>query len=199
MNHQREEATRSAEIPSHRVYRPPERLLPVHVGNDLIDVFAALAEVNTEVNVETVGILAGYLRDTTSFIVTHLIIPNQHGTHDTCEVLNDELMPAMLSDLELVQLGWIHTHPKYEAFLSSVDLHTHFSYQMMLPESIAIVWAPISTPNYGIFTLTTDGMAEIENCTQRGFHLHSNSTSFQHASHVVIDDSLPDIIVKDLR
>lgn len=34
------------------------------------------------------------------------------------------------------------THPTQTAFLSSVDLHTHCSYQMMLPEAIAIVCSP---------------------------------------------------------
>jgi len=34
------------------------------------------------------------------------------------------------------------THPTQTAFLSSVDLHTHSSYQLMLPEAIAIVCAP---------------------------------------------------------
>lgn len=34
------------------------------------------------------------------------------------------------------------THPTQTAFLSSVDLHTHCSYQLMLPEAIAIVCAP---------------------------------------------------------
>ena len=36
-------------------------------------------------------------------------------------------------------LGWIHTHPDYNAFLSSVDLHNHYLYQCMMAESIAIV------------------------------------------------------------
>ena len=40
---------------------------------------------------------------------------------------------------ELLMLGWIHTHPDYNAFLSSVDLHNHYLYQCMMPESIAIV------------------------------------------------------------
>lgn len=34
------------------------------------------------------------------------------------------------------------THPTQTAFLSSVDLHTHCSYQLMLQEAIAIVCAP---------------------------------------------------------
>ena len=36
-------------------------------------------------------------------------------------------------------LGWVHTHPDYNAFLSSVDMHNHYLYQCMMPESIAIV------------------------------------------------------------
>lgn len=34
------------------------------------------------------------------------------------------------------------THPSQTAFLSSVDLHTHCSYQLMMPEAVAIVCAP---------------------------------------------------------
>ena len=34
------------------------------------------------------------------------------------------------------------THPSQTAFMSSVDLHTHCSYQIMLDEAIAIVCAP---------------------------------------------------------
>lgn len=37
---------------------------------------------------------------------------------------------------------FLQTHPSQTAFLSSVDLHTHCSYQVMMPEAIAIVCAP---------------------------------------------------------
>jgi len=40
------------------------------------------------------------------------------------------------------------THPTQTAFMSSVDLHTHFPYQAMLPEAIAIVVAPSKWPEY---------------------------------------------------
>lgn len=36
----------------------------------------------------------------------------------------------------------LQTHPTQTAFLSSVDLHTHCSYQLMLPEAVAIVCSP---------------------------------------------------------
>jgi len=46
-------------------------------------------------------------------------------------------------------LGWIHTHPQYDLFLSAVDLHNQIAYQMQLPEAIAIVSSPIvSKPGY---------------------------------------------------
>ena len=48
----------------------------------------------------------------------------------------------VLEDYDVITLGWIHTHPSQSAFLSSVDLHTHFGYQSMMPEAIAIVYAP---------------------------------------------------------
>lgn len=37
---------------------------------------------------------------------------------------------------------YLQTHPSQTAFLSSVDLHTHCSYQTMMPEAVAIVCAP---------------------------------------------------------
>lgn len=45
-------------------------------------------------------------------------------------------------------LGWIHTHPTQTCFMSSRDLHTHVGYQVMMPESIAIVCAPSKVPRY---------------------------------------------------
>lgn len=34
------------------------------------------------------------------------------------------------------------THPTQTAFLSSVDLHTHCPYQLLMPEALAVVCAP---------------------------------------------------------
>ncbi|KAK7840520.1 amsh-like ubiquitin thioesterase 1 [Quercus suber] len=66
------------------------------------------------------------------------------------------------------------THPTQSCFMSSIDLHTHYSYQIMLPESVAIVMAPKDgSKKHGIFRLTTpNGMSIIRKCQQRGFHPH---------------------------
>jgi STAM-binding protein len=58
----------------------------------------------------------------------------------------------------------IHTHPSQTAFLSSVDLHTHLSYQLMLPEALAIVCAPKHNQT-GFFMLTENhGLQFIGKC-----------------------------------
>ena len=71
-------------------------------------------------------------------------------------------------------LGWIHTHPTQTCFMSSRDLHTHVGYQVMIPESVAIVCAPSKQPDWGIFRLTDPpGMKTVLNCRRPGlFHLH---------------------------
>lgn len=43
----------------------------------------------------------------------------------------------------ILTLGWIHTHPQFDVFLSSVDLHNQLGYQSQLKEAIAIVYSPI--------------------------------------------------------
>lgn len=57
------------------------------------------------------------------------------GTHDPWGGFSQPGVTA-------VPMSLLQTHPTQTAFLSSVDLHTHCSYQMMLPESIAIVCSP---------------------------------------------------------
>jgi len=88
----------------------------------------------------------------------------------------------------LLTLGWIHTHPSQTCFLSSIDLHTHFSYQIMLPEAIAIVMAPSKIPNRGLFHVTPTGLDSLKDCSKSGFHQHPNSDSLWGVvAHVTIE------------
>ena len=48
--------------------------------------------------------------------------------------MNEEEIFDIQDQLNLITLGWIHTHPSQTAFLSSVDLHTQAGYQIMMPE-----------------------------------------------------------------
>lgn len=150
-----------------------ESPLQLHISTNMMETFMKLAKSNTVKNLETCGVLAGSLKNR-KFYVTALIIPKQESTSDSCQTTNEEEIFEVQDKQSLFPLGWIHTHPTQSCFMSSIDLHTHYSYQIMLPESVAIVMAPKDgSKKHGIFRLTTpDGMSIIRKCQQRGFHPH---------------------------
>ncbi|XP_024922436.1 AMSH-like ubiquitin thioesterase 3 isoform X1 [Ziziphus jujuba] len=175
----------------------------LHVPVKMMEDFLRLAQANTEKNLETCGVLAGSLKNRV-FHISTLIIPKQESTSDSCQTLNEEEIFEVQDSLSLFPLGWIHTHPSQTCFMSSVDLHTHYSYQIMLPEAVAIVMAPTDTSSpHGIFHLSDPGgVSVIRNCQQRGFHPHEEPSDgnpiYEHCSHVYINPNLKFDVV-DLR
>ncbi|KAK1280759.1 AMSH-like ubiquitin thioesterase 1 [Acorus gramineus] len=180
-----------------------ESPLEVHISTKMMDSFMRMAKSNTLKNLETCGVLAGSLKNR-KFSITALIIPKQESTSDTCQTTNEEEIFDYQDKNSLFPLGWIHTHPTQSCFMSSVDLHTHYSYQVMLPEAIAIVMAPRDTSKtHGIFRLTSPGgMSVIRHCQQRGFHAHREPPDggriYDHCSDVYMNPSLKFDVV-DLR
>ncbi|KAK2518774.1 AMSH-like protease isoform X1 [Columba livia] len=173
-----------------------EALRGVILPRDLCHEFLLLAEANTVRGIETCGILCGKLTHN-EFTITHVIVPKQSSGPDYCDMENVEELFGIQDQYNLLTLGWIHTHPTQTAFLSSVDLHTHCSYQLMLPEAIAIVCSPKHNDT-GIFRLTTAGMLEVSACKKKGFHPHTKDPRlFNLCTHVVGKDIK--IIVLDLR
>lgn len=160
--------------------------------------FLELAKPNTGRNVETCGILAGRL-SLNDFIITHVLIPPQRGTSDSCLTENEEKLFLYQDKHDLITLGWIHTHPSQSSFMSSIDLHTHCSYQLMLPEAIAIVCAP-KFGEIGVYSLTNDyGVDFIAQCKTTGFHPHPTSPPiYEESKHVIFEDKAPLEII-DLR
>jgi STAM-binding protein len=144
--------------------------------------FLALASPNTRRNLETCGILCGTLISNALFI-SKLLIPDQESTSDTCETINESSIFDYCDSEDLMVLGWIHTHPSQTCFMSSRDLHTHCGYQVMLPESIAIVCAPSKDPDWGVFRLTDPpGLKSVLGCTQKGlFHPHAETNLYTDA------------------
>ncbi|KAL9139960.1 hypothetical protein ABFS82_14G005300 [Erythranthe guttata] len=175
----------------------------LHIPVKMMEEFLRLAWDNTAKNLETCGILAGSLQDRV-FHITTLIIPKQESTSDTCQTLNEEEIFEVQDKRSLFSLGWIHTHPTQTCFMSSIDLHTHYSYQVMLPEAVAIVMAPTDTSTpHGIFHLSDPGgVSVIRNCQHRGFHPHEEpddgSTIYEECSHVYMNSTLSFDVV-DLR
>ncbi|OTF70655.1 hypothetical protein BLA29_001060 [Euroglyphus maynei] len=159
--------------------------------------FIKIAQSNTDRNIETCGILCGQLKHD-SFTITHILIPKQTGTPDSCTSINEEELLIQQEQHNLITMGWIHTHPTQRSFLSSIDLHTHALYQKMLPEAIAIVVAP-TTAEIEMYSLTENGLEFILKCREKGFHPHSNEQSLYHsADHTIINDQL-NVDVIDLR
>lgn len=64
------------------------------------------------------------------FTISTLVVPKQEATSDSCSTINEEEIFEAQDARGLFQLGWIHTHPTQTCFMSSIDLHTHYSYQV---------------------------------------------------------------------
>ena len=164
-----------------------QQLRQLHVPHNLLSEFDRLASSNTSRDIETCGILCGKL-SLNQLYITHCIIPSQHGTSNQCMTMNEEDVFNIQIQYDLITLGWIHTHPTQTAFLSSIDLHTQYGYQIMMNESIAIVLAPCSTPNYGIYHINQNGMSIIGECNLGStFHTHDNMKLFDDVQHIVWD------------
>ncbi|RZB41167.1 STAM-binding protein-like, partial [Asbolus verrucosus] len=146
-------------------------LRAVIVPSKVMVQFQSMAQKNTINNIETCGVLAGKLAKN-ELIITHMILPKQKGTSDSCTTMNEEEIFDFQDQQNLITIGWIHTHPTQTAFLSSVDLHTHCPYQLLMPEAVAIVCAPRYNET-GFFVLTPEyGLKFIANCRKSGFHPH---------------------------
>ena len=113
---------------------PPGLLRTVRLPSNLISTFLKLSKVNSDENIETLGTLGGVLCKNNEYRVTHLLIPRQTGYSDSCIMHSPEVLMDMYVREDIVLLGWIHTHPAYSVFLSSVDMHMQFEHQRMHPE-----------------------------------------------------------------
>jgi len=138
--------------------------------------FLQAAWSNTKKGIETCGILVGELRNN-EITIDGILLPPQTGSFNTCEALDELKVSEWQIKHSRVSVGWIHTHPTQEAFLSSIDLHTHFSYQSLQPEALAIVCAPTDRKlPCGMFRITDYGMEYLKTCNRAaGFHPHDDA------------------------
>lgn len=182
---------------------PETFLRKVHISARLMEEFLEVASDNTKKDLETCGILGAYLENDI-FYVTTLIIPKQESSSNNCQAIHEEEIFSIQDEQALHPVGWIHTHPSQSCFMSSVDLHTHYSYQIMVPEAFAIVLAPTDTSRvYGIFRLTDPGgMDVLKQCQNQGFHYHEELSDgtplYTECSYVYTNSNLRFEIV-DLR
>lgn len=69
--------------------------------------FLALAHSNTVNSIETCGVLVGRLAKHRLYI-THVIVPKQHGTSDSCTTMKEEEIFEIQDQHNLITIGWIH-------------------------------------------------------------------------------------------
>ncbi|RUS90588.1 hypothetical protein EGW08_001676 [Elysia chlorotica] len=161
-------------------------LRTVTVPASLMTQFLLAAESNTRREAETMGILCGKMYG--------FVFPPVLST----DMENEEELIFFQDEHNLITLGWIHTHPTQTAFLSSVDLHSHFPWQKMMPEAIAIVCSP-KFQETGIFKLTDHGLDVIGACREKGFHPHNKTPPlFEDCAHVQVCET-GGVIVEDRR
>ncbi|KAJ8963736.1 hypothetical protein NQ314_005415 [Rhamnusium bicolor] len=79
----------------------------VVVPMKVMTLFQAMALSNTIKNVETCGVLTGKLEHN-KLIITHMILPKQKGTSDSCMTMNEEEIFDYQDQHNLITLGWIH-------------------------------------------------------------------------------------------
>eukprot|EP00736_Rhodelphis_marinus_P003098 Rmarinus@m.26629 len=177
----------------------PGEMRRLTIPQSIIQKFLHVADRNTRNRIETCGILTGKLRNNILEMLT-VIIPEQQGSENQCNTINEESLFNYQLENGLITLGWIHTHPVQTCFMSSIDLHTQAGYQIMLPEAIAIVVAPTDpTILYRAFHLTEHGRKVIRECPYSGsdFHAHNSGQLCDDAAHVCYVDRQFEIV--DLR
>ncbi|PWA68955.1 associated molecule with the SH3 domain of STAM 2 [Artemisia annua] len=197
------EVSRITNPSSENTHQRSNVLKDLHISTQLLDGFLDLAKDNTSKDLETCGVLGAFLKEGTYYVTT-LIIPKQDSTSNSCQAVNEEEIFAIQNEESLFPVGWIHTHPSQSCFMSSVDLHTQYSYQVMVPEAVAIVMAPTDTSkSYGFFRLSDpDGMNILRECQERGFHTHrepANGRSlYEECSSIYLNPNLR-LEICDLR
>jgi STAM-binding protein len=144
-----------------------EELKKINMNKNLINQFFKYCKYNQDRNLEFCGILSGVLKNN-EYYISHLLIPQQKCTSDSCFAVDDLKLFNFQNKNNLITLGtsfskigWIHTHPSQSAFLSSIDLKNHYSYQLLLKESIAIVLAPTKNPKFLFFLIIVLDILEL--------------------------------------
>lgn len=104
--------TRAPTFPEVATLENGTSLKTVFVSSRFRQTFLDIAKSNTERRLETCGILAGSCRNN-AYFVTHLIIPKQESTSDTCATTDEEALFNYQDENALFTIGWIHVRPSF--------------------------------------------------------------------------------------
>ena len=120
-----------------------------------------------------------------------MYLPKQVGYSDKFEATDETEIPIFLDENpEWSILGIVHTHPGFNAFLSSVDLHMLCAYTRENQAVVSIFLAPEQNV-YPAFALTRTGMEVLSKCNnQEGFHSHNTRGLYGFARHLQYNDKI---------
>ena len=157
-------------------------LRSVGIPVEALKQFKSLAKGKME---ELMGVLAGKLKNN-QWEVEKILIPKQKGEEDRCWILEEgyAAVANYMQASQSVQIGWIHTHPGYSAFLSSIDLHTTWAEQKRLLEYLAIVYSGLQKA-FKYFRVNPEHGAEIDACQVLGFHSDHPPEAYAKAKNLV--------------
>ncbi|CAJ0928502.1 unnamed protein product, partial [Mesorhabditis belari] len=135
-----------------------------------------------------------------SYEITHLVFPGQIYLQDKSQIVVPKEMTKILSEQAPEVIGWIHTHPRGDAFMSTTDLHDHFPYQKKIESAICVICTTNDRQgeDIGYFHMTKRGMEAIERCTLNDRphnHCQGAGPLFQKAKHInFLKDKSIDVI-----
>ena len=96
-----------------------------------------------------------------------LFFPKQDSTNTECFEAEGDFPKALLNHLEETGcsvVGWVHSHPTFDAFFSSVDQHMMAMIQRDLPLAFGLVVD--QNKEARCLRLSAAGMAEVQKCSQ---------------------------------
>eukprot|EP00438_Fugacium_kawagutii_P021878 Skav212028 [mRNA] locus=scaffold6518:7622:18069:+ [translate_table: standard] len=111
-----------------------------------------------------------------------LYIPEQEGSNWNVKETTSSDGTGLTSFLEqtgTTVVGWIHTHPTFEAYFSSIDCHMQYDLQKDLPMCYGIVIDKDKNPR--CLRLSAAGMDAVANCPNRAEDCHLHEISNEEA------------------
>eukprot|EP00969_Alexandrium_andersonii_P198419 8763266-Alexandrium_andersonii.AAC.1 len=107
--------------------------------------------------------------------ISELFFPEQAGDKTSVWTVDGDSEVRLQEYIEesgMYIQGWIHSHPTFSAFLSSIDAHMQHGLQALNPRAIAVVTDGDDQAH--VFRLNMLGMTTCKNCTASGDAAHKH-------------------------
>ena len=130
------------------------KTVPWTIPKKVLDEFVKASQPmkKTRNDIEFMGFLLGTIEEDTKVVkVTCVFIPKQAGECDKVGQTSEKTNLALLNASEkhnACLVGWVHSHPTFDAYLSSVDLHQHAQIQDSVDHAVAVVFDKNDDPSF---------------------------------------------------